>query len=96
MKDQKDPLDRSCVVYKFGCKPYYPIRDFVGQTKNPLKVRGYDHHRVCNNDKAKNHPIPQIYEENNFTQTISTRKSKRLKEKPKINYRKMNWESKPN
>ena len=30
MKDQKDPLDRSCVVYKFGCKPYYPIRDFVG------------------------------------------------------------------
>ena len=41
------------------------------------------------NDKAKNHPIPQIHEDNN-PQAIATRRSTRLKEKTKINYKKMN------
>ena len=73
MKDQIDPLDRSCVVYKFDCKPCDPIRDYVGHTKNPLKVRGYDHHTVSHNDKAKNHPIPQIHEESNPHATTTRR-----------------------
>ena len=89
MKDRIDPLDRSCVVYKFDCKPCKPIRNYVGHTKNPLKERGYQHHAVNHNDRTKNHPIPQINEEE-IPLNITTRRSTRLKEKPKVNYKKMN------
>ena len=92
MKDEVHKLDRPGVNYKIGCKKHEKD-SYIGETDRAMKLRGYEHGIISHKDKNKNHSIKQkqIQVAENEVSEISTgqRRSTRLKQKEKVDYRKM-------
>ena len=86
-KDPVHKLDKAGALYHIKFKP--DKEDYCGETERAMKVRGYEHKIISHKDMKRSHSIA----ENNSTQSeedSNTRKSSRLANKGRKDYKKMN------
>ena len=95
-KDPIHQLDKVNAIYDITSKKN-PADSYIGETERPFKARGYEHKVISHEDKIKYHSINNnIHSETPPSpppQPVplnTTRRSKRIAEKPKVDYAKMN------
>ena len=89
MKDKVDILDKTGCIYYNDCKKHRDPRknDYVGETDRVLRKRLYEHRIIDHKTAKQAASIKNKTEEQNSEESQGTRKSNRLKEKRKKDYK---------
>ena len=85
LKDKVDELDKSCVIYHIKCQEHK--EDYVGETSRAMKTRAYEHKIIKHKESEICHSLKK--EEEN-TENTTGKRSSRLKNKKKMNYKELN------
>ena len=86
---QRHKLDKTGVVYEVKCNEHQAI--YVGETGGPMKERGYEHRIVPHNQSTISHSILKKKKPHpNLQEDTNRRRSGRLLQKEKKDYKKMN------